>query len=99
MDESSEGWQDGRREELMNRRKKEGRDKGTSGVTILFGQRLSGEFFAFLQIEVIPFLLRTFGKVVGHLGPNETSDETYRKIMFCSSGSDKTMQNVLALAA
>ena len=32
----------------------------------------------------------------GHLRPNETSDETYTQKMFRSTGSDETMQNVLA---
>ena len=42
------------------------------------------------------FFLRKFGKVKGHLGPNDTSDKTYTQKRFWSSGSNETMQNVLA---
>ena len=37
-----------------------------------------------------------FGKVGGHLGPNEPSDETYTQKIVRSSGSNETMQSVLA---
>ena len=42
------------------------------------------------------FSLGMFEEVGHHLGPNETSDETHTRNNFCSSGSDQTMQNVLA---
>ena len=42
------------------------------------------------------FFLGTFEQVVGHLGPNGTSDETYTQKIVRSSGSNETMQSVLA---
>ncbi len=42
------------------------------------------------------FSLRTFAKVGPFLGPDETSDETNTKNIFHYSGSNETMQKVLA---
>ena len=58
---------------------------------------LSIRFFEpFWISRVFNFFLRTFGKVEGHPGPLEPSDETYTQSKFDISGSNETMQNALA---
>ena len=53
-------------------------------------------FEPFWISRVFYFFLRTFGKVEGHPGPLEPSDETYTQSKFDISGSNETMQNALA---